>query len=113
MMNQAAPNNQPAAPLSSRLPIGRILLTFLFGLIFYCIPLTFTNWILPRDVDKFIHSNVVGTEFYPMDSWFFTYVGFRGQEHAFLGFKFAYLVCLMFNSRLIATVSEVFDKAKK
>ena len=91
----------------------RVLITMLFMVIFYAVPISLTNFILPRDIDKYIASNVEGYEFYPLDGWFLSYVGYKGTIHAFVGFRFAYMACLFFNSRLVSLLTEVWTHANK
>ena len=88
-------------------------MTLIFMMVFYVVPITLTNFILPRDIDKYIHSNVEGHEFYPLDGWFLSYVQYKGNIHSFVGFRFAYMVCLFFNSRLVSLLTEVMTHAKK
>ena len=49
--NSASAGPPENTTLSDRLPKWQMLFTFLFTLIFYIIPVTFTSWIMPREID--------------------------------------------------------------
>ena len=109
-------NQQPAErgkTLYEALFTWRVIMTFLFMLTFYFVPLSLTSFILPRETDTYIPSNIEGYELYPLDGWFLSYVGYKGNIHAFVGFRFAYMACLYFNSRLVALMTEVITHAMK
>ena len=92
----------------------QIAATILFTLVCYVIPLTFTNYLFTSDrsqsVHTLVHEDQFGTFF---ANRLFTYVRWNNKNHAFIGFRITYMLCLYVSGVLINTVQEVIAEAKR
>ena len=79
--------------------------TFLFTLICYIIPLTFTSYLFTSDRSQSVHTLVSEDQFGTFfANRLFTYVRWNNKNHAFIGFRITYMLCLYVSSVLISTV---------
>jgi len=89
------------------LPVGRIITTGIFFLIFYILPLVFSRWLVDPNV-LLVDTTLGEGEFYPIDRYVLTLIGFEGTVHSFIGFKIAYMLCLRFSNSLVKLVKEIY-----
>lgn len=97
----------------SIVPKTRLVLTLVFFLLCYIIPIVFAGWIVSDETTLFIHTFVPIDQFKILTSWVFTSVNYGGHVNCFIGFRLAYILCLKFSSALVGTVCETISKAKK
>ena len=88
--------------------------TFLFTLICYIIPITFTGYLFTSDRSQSVHTLVSEDQFGTFfANRLFTYVRWNNKNHAFIGFRITYMLCLYVSSILISTAQEVYTEAKR
>ena len=88
--------------------------TFLFTLICYIIPITFTSYLFTSERSQSVHTLVSEDQFGTFFSnRLFTYVRWGNKNHAFIGFRITYMLCLYVSSILISTAQEVYTEAKR
>ena len=93
----------------------QILGTMLFTLIAYVIPLTFTGYLFTTDRSQSVHTLVsadqLGGSLFA--NRLFHYVRWGDKNHAFIGFRITYILCLYVSSILVSTVQEVVTEVKR
>lgn len=80
----------------------------LLMLIFYVMPMVFSAWIWPEELDRMVFTTVDPQELWPF-SLFFTYnYNYNDIQHTFFGFKLCYMMCLWFSSQFVTLIIDVY-----
>ena len=106
-------HNAPKIELSLKAKL-QIAGTIIFTLVCYVIPLTFTSYLFTSDRSQSVHtlvnSDQLGTFF---ANRLFTYVRWGDKDHAFIGFRITYMLCLYVSTVLITLVQEIYTESKR
>ena len=76
------------------------------------IPLMFSSWIVPNEMDRMIFTTVSPSEIWPV-SYLLTYnIEYHGIVHALFGFRTCYMLCMYFNSAFVQLVKDVWTDVR-
>ena len=77
---------------------------FIFTLVAYVIPLSFTGYLFSSEVKQSVHTLVKPDQLSFIADRIFTYVEYKDQVYAFIGFRATYILCLWVSGILVGLV---------
>jgi len=79
--------------------------TFIFTLVAYIIPLSFTGYLFSSEAKQSVHTLVSEDYFGSFISGrILTLIPWKGDNHSFLSFRFCYILCLYISGLLVSMV---------
>lgn len=86
---------------------------FIFTLVAYVIPLSFTGYLFTSEVKQSIPTNVESDQLSFIANRIFTFVQYKGTVHNFVGFRVSYILCLWVSGIIVSLVQEVYAEATR
>lgn len=86
---------------------------FIFTLVAYVIPLSFSGYLFTSDVKQSIHTHVAKEQINFIADRIFTYVEYKSTVHNFIGFRFTYIMCLWVSGILVSLAQEIYAESTR